>query len=444
MLKPVKLQQLLLVVGDLIILYLALFLTLFIRYGTITSEVKDLHLKPFTLIFAFWILIFYIIGFYEIRDLKNNSDFDKKFITALAINFLTAISLFYFIPGFGITPKTNLFIFLVIFASAAYPWRLTYNNFLNAKSPARKILLVGYNQVAEETAKHLSLNPQLGYEVRFWMKDGLADKEFKHLSQIILANQINMIVVPAHIKKSSRAARVIYKNLALGIEVLDLAELYETIFGRVPLAELEEVWFLENLAKSHKINDAIKQPLEILLAMLLGIVTLPLTALIIILIKLTSKGSAFFTQKRVGKNGRVFILWKFRTMRADAEKHGPQWATPNDKRTTPFGKILRRTHVDELPQLWNIMRGELSLIGPRPERPEFVVALEKEIPFYELRQLIKPGLTGWAQINYRYGASLDDAYEKLQYDIYYLKNRSLILDLAILFKTAKRFFTPAR
>lgn len=443
MFKPVKLQQLLLVGGDLIILYLSLFLALFIRYGTITNEVKNLHLKPFTFVFAFWILIFYIIGFYEIRDLKNNSDFGKKFIVALVINCLIAVSLFYFIPSFGITPKTNLFLFLIIFGSAAYTWRIAYNNFLNAKSPARKILLVGYNQVAEEVSKHLSLNPQLGYETKFWMKEGLQDKEFRHLSQIILANQINMIVVPAHIKKSSRAARLIYRNLALGIEVSDLAELYEIIFGKVPLAELEEVWFLDNLAKSHKIHDTIKQPLEILLAILLGIITLPLAVSITILIKLNSNGSAFFAQTRVGKNGKPFILWKFRTMIADAEKHGPEWAKPNDKRTTPIGKVLRRTHLDELPQLINIIRGELSLVGPRPERPEFVESLQKEIPFYELRQLIKPGLTGWAQINYRYGASLDDAYEKLQYDIYYLKNRSLILDLAILFKTAKRFFIPA-
>lgn len=131
-------------------------------------------------------------------------------------------------------------------------------------------------------------------------------------------------------------------------------------------------------------------------------------------------------------------------MVADAEKDGPRWAKPNDKRQTPFGKILRRTHLDELPQLINIMRGELSLVGPRPERPEFAAELAREIPFYELRELIKPGLTGWAQINYRYGASIDEAYQKLQYDIYYLKNRSLWLDLLILLKTAKRFFIPAK
>ena len=443
MTKPVKLQQLILLAGDIIILYLSLYLTLFIRHGEITDYIRGLHFWPFTILFIFWLLIFYIIGFYELRALKNDGSFGKKFGLALLISFLLAIAFFYFIPGFGITPKTNLFIFLLLFGSIAYLWRTTFNNLLNTRAPTKKILLVGYNQVAQELVNHINSQPQLGYEIKFWMKEGLQDKEFSHLSQIILANQINLIVVPAHIKKSSRAARLIYKNLALGIEVLDLAALYEAIFQKIPLAELQEVWFLENLAKSHEIHDAIKEPVEMFFAFFLGIITLPLFIFIALVIKLTSPGSAFFTQVRVGKNGKQFVLWKFRTMHKDAEKLGPQWAKLHDKRTTPIGKILRRTHLDELPQLWNIMRGDLSLIGPRPERPEFVTSLEKEIPYYELRHLIKPGLTGWAQINYRYGASLEDAYEKLQYDIYYLKNRSLLLDLAIIFKTAKRFFIPA-
>ncbi len=444
MFRPVKLQQFTLFIGDILILYLSLFLTLFIRHGQITEEVRRLHFWPFTILFLFWLLVFYITGFYEIRELKNNADFGKKFWLAILINFLLAISFFYFLPGFGITPKTNLFIFLVVFGSAAYGWRTTYNNLLNSRSPAIKILLVGYNQTAQELVNHLNHHPQLGYEIKFWMKEGLADKEFKHLSQIIIANQINLIVVPAHIKKSSRAARLIYKNLALGIEVVDLATIYENVFHKVPIAELEEVWFLENLTKSHKIYDTTKQPIEMILALFLAVIILPLALLIAVLIKITSPGSAFFTQTRVGKNGQIFVLWKFRTMVADAEKSGPRWAKPNDRRATPLGKLLRRAHLDELPQLWNIIRGDISLIGPRPERPEFVATLEKEIPYYELRHLVLPGLTGWAQVNYRYGASLHEAYEKLQYDIYYLKNRSFWLDLLIFIRTVKRFFAPAK
>ena len=163
-----------------------------------------------------------------------------------------------------------------------------------------------------------------------------------------------------------------------------------------------------------------------------------LLIIIAILIKLTSPGSAFFSQKRVGKNGTEFIIYKFRTMRIDAEKDGPQWANyQNDDRATWLGKILRRSHLDELPQLYNIIKGELSFVGPRPERPEFVTKLQKELPYYDLRHLAKPGITGWAQINFRYAASATDAYQKLQYDIYYIKNNSPLLDFLIILKTLK-------
>ena len=276
------------------------------------------------------------------------------------------------------------------------------------------------------------------------MKEGLQDKELEHLSQIILANQINIIVVPAHIKKNSNAAKLIYKNLVLGIEVVNLADLYEIVFQKIPLAELEEVWFLENLAKRHRLYEIFKRPIEIFLATIIGILTLPLAILIALFIKLVSSGSVIFTQQRAGQNGAAFTIYKFRTMRPDAEKDGPQWAQKDDGRVIPLGNMLRKSHLDEWPQLLNILRGELSLVGPRPERPEFVKNLSKEIPYYDLRHLIRPGITGWAQINYRYGASIEDAYEKLQYDIYYLKNRSVVLDILIVIKTIRLLFTSAK
>jgi len=180
---------------------------------------------------------------------------------------------------------------------------------------------------------------------------------------------------------------------------------------------------------------------EVVLVSLLIVATFPVFSLIAAAILMTSRGPIIFSQKRLGYREREFTIYKFRTMVLEAERGGPQWAKPNDKRTTAVGRFLRRTHLDELPQLWNVLWGELSLIGPRPERPEFVATLEKEIPFYELRHLIRPGLTGWAQVNYRYGASIDDSYEKLQYDIHYLKNRSLALDLLIILKTIRFFFS---
>ncbi len=439
MVKAVKFKQLLLLFGDLAILYFTLYFTLTLRYGSISSYVQELHLIPFTVLFLFWICIFYLAGLYDLNGLKNNGDFRRRCGIALFISFLVAVAFFYFLPRLGITPRTSLFLFLVIFSSLAYVWRTAYNIMLNRGARPRKILLLGTNAAAAAIATHLAANPQLGYEVAVWIQE----ETLENLTALLHTHHINFIIIPAHLKKNPRAARLIYNNLSLGIEVMDLEEFYEGIFQKVPLVELEEVWFLENLTKSRPLHDAVQRPLEIAFSLCVGIILLPLAILVIFSIKLTSSGSAFFTQMRIGKNGIPFILWKFRTMRTDAERDGPRWSTPNDSRATPIGQLLRKTHLDELPQLLNILRGELSLVGPRPERPEFIKELAKEISFYELRHLIRPGLTGWAQVNYHYGASLHDAYEKLQYDIYYLKHRSVLLDMIILLRTAKRFFINA-
>jgi lipopolysaccharide/colanic/teichoic acid biosynthesis glycosyltransferase len=164
---------------------------------------------------------------------------------------------------------------------------------------------------------------------------------------------------------------------------------------------------------------------------------MPIALLTAIFIKIDSPGPVFYKQERVGKNGRTFVLMKFRSMRVDAEKEGPVWASKYDDRTTRIGRIIRKIRVDEIPQFWNILRGEMNFVGPRPERPHFVAQLAEEIPYYEQRNLIAPGLTGWAQIKYPYGASIEDARQKLQYDLFYIKNQSLILDAIILFETIK-------
>ncbi|MDP2696320.1 MAG: sugar transferase [bacterium] len=439
-----RLKQILLIIGDIIIAYIALIITLYLRYGKLSSEVVNFHWLPFTVTFIVWLAIFYIGGLYDLRHLKNNLAFMKQWGGVLSVSFLLAIMVFYFVPGVVIEPKTNLFLFMVVFGLLSYFWRTSYNNLLSAGSPYNRILLIGNNKTAQDVATHIEQNPQLGYEIKFWMKDGLLDKEFEHLAQIIIANKINIVVVPAHIKKDSRAGRAIYKNLSLGIEVADLSEIYERIFHKIPLAELEEVWFLENLAKQHRIYEFFKRPIEIFIATIFGLTTIPLSLLVYLFIRLASPGPAIFKQSRAGRSNQVFTIYKFRTMRLDAEKDGPKWADKDDKRVIPLGNILRKSHLDELPQIINILKGDLSLVGPRPERPEFNGRLSREIPYYDLRHIIRPGMTGWAQINYRYGASVQDSYEKLQYDIFYIKNRSIILDILIAVKTLKLLFTSAK
>jgi len=438
-----RLKQVISVLGDVAMLYLALILTLYIRYGDLFyAQLIDYHLEPFTIIFAVWIVIFYIAGLYDLKTLKNGLEFETRFWYTLAFNSAVAVILFYIVPSFIITPKTNLVIFLFIFIGLNYIWRQLYNLVLTKTGSISRLLIIGANKTAEEISAKIESNPQLGYKIKYWMKEGLKDADFNHLSQIIISNEITTIVVPAHLKKDLKSARLIYRMLMLGVEVIDLAKLYELVFQKIPLAELEEVWFLENLERRHRIYEMISHPIEIIFALILMIVLMPLLILIALLIKITSPGSAFFSQKRLGKNGAEFTIWKFRTMLADAEKDGPQWANYfNDNRVTWIGGILRKMHLDELPQLYNIIKGELSFVGPRPERPEFVEKLRKELPYYDLRHLTKPGVTGWAQINYRYAASSLDAYQKLQYDIYYIKNNSPFIDFLIILKTLKFLIT---
>ena len=186
-----------------------------------------------------------------------------------------------------------------------------------------------------------------------------------------------------------------------------------------------------------RIAGLVRNLMHRLVALIGGLLSLPIALLTAILITIESPGPVFYRQERVGKNGKTFMLMKFRSMVVDAEREGPVWASHRDDRTTRVGKVIRKLRIDEIPQFWSILRGEMSFVGPRPERRHFVSQLAREIPYYEQRHLIAPGLTGWAQIKYPYGASVDDARQKLQYDLYYIKNQSLVLDAIILFETIK-------
>ena len=223
---------------------------------------------------------------------------------------------------------------------------------------------------------------------------------------------------------------------------MNWARAYEMICEKIPVSFVTQTWFLENLKEGEKeFYDKTKQILDVILAGILLIATLPFWLFIALAIKIGDGGPVLYRQERIGKDGKPFFLFKFRSMKVGAEeKTGPVWAKEEDPRVTGIGKWLRRLHLDELPQMINVFKQEISLVGPRPERPEFVEKLEKEIPHYHIRHLIKPGFSGWAQIKFRYGRSVMDSQEKFQYDLYYLKNRSLILDLGILLKTFRLFF----
>ncbi len=431
-----RIKQIILLVGDVAIFYGSLYLLLVIRYGYESFTYAELlpeHLASFTTLLPFWIALFYIGGLYDLGALKNNELFAKKFWGALLAATVGSMLYFYFIPG-EITPKTNLFWFMIMVAGTAYAWRYGYNGILGIKKASERLLVIGRGSATNGLIEAINQNPQLGYAVGA-TQETLGDPQA--LQRVVAEKQIRTVVVPSQLRNNKSAIMTIYHELARGTNMIDVATLYERVFNKIPLDEIEEVRFLEHVAEHRKLYASLVAPVEKLCACALGIMLAPLLLGVVAMIKLTSQGPTIYAQTRVGKYGKLFTIYKFRTMRIDAEKNGPQWAATDDDRLTTIGKLLRHTHLDELPQLWNIIRGELSFVGPRPERPEFVATLKQQIPYYELRHLANPGIAGWAQLHYRYGRSVDDAREKLQYDLFYLKHRSLLLDGAIFIRTIR-------
>jgi len=223
--------------------------------------------------------------------------------------------------------------------------------------------------------------------------------------------------------------------------VIDMPDMYQALKWRIPINYVEDNWFLREKGFEYPKNILVmkaKRLIDIIISSFILTLSLPLWPIIALLIKMNSRGPVFYVQKRVGKNESLFSLYKFRSMIDKAEENEAVWAGENDKRITFVGKILRKLHLDELPQFWNVIRGEMSLVGPRPERPEFVEELEKKIPYYSLRHFMEPGITGWAQVNFPYASSIEDSHEKLEYDLYYVSHMNMLFDVQVLLKTAQK------
>jgi len=438
-----KLKRFFLLLGDLFVLYLSLWLTIAIRYGLDINKIENgamtQHFIPFTAIYFVWLLVFYIIGLYELNLARNNLSFFTNLLRAMLINTVVAVAFFYFIPYFGITPKTNLFINIAVFATIFIIWRQIYNRLLLANALLNNLFIIGETEESKYLTKYIDAHPQLGFQIKKVIQPKEIELVFD-LIELVVQNKIQTIVSTIDPHKDVNLVRNLYHCLPLNITLYELPTFYEKITGKVPISAIEEVWFLENLMKEKKkVYESGKRILDIFYALSVGIATLPLYPFIALAIKIDSKGPVFFKQKRVGENSQIFNVFKFRSMIDNAEKDGAQWSQKNDPRVTKIGKFLRASRLDELPQLFNVLRGDMSFVGPRPERPEFVfgVNLQRQIPFYQMRHLVKPGLTGWAQIKFQYGASVEDSIEKLQYDLFYIKNRSFILDFQIILKTVK-------
>ncbi len=356
-----------------------------------------------------------------------------------------------FLPASAVAPYTSRpwtsLVALIAVLPIAHFYRVGFHWVFARWQLTDRVLVVGAGTMAHTLADELRRQHDPGYELIGYVSCGEgppADAPLRclggssEIASIAQEQRADRVVVALDERRGKLPILELLNCRLSGMRVEEAEQLYERITGKIAVQRLRPSYlvFSEGFTRG-RLTFSVKRAIDLAHAVSAVLVAAPVALLVALAIKLDSRGPVFFGQTRVGRDGRIFTIWKFRSMRADAEKAGPQWAARNDARVTRAGRFLRLTRLDELPQLWNVLRNEMSWVGPRPERPFFVDELRKQIPYYMERLLVKPGITGWAQINYQYGASVEDALTKLQYDLYYIKNLSVWLDLIVLLRTIK-------
>jgi len=355
---------------------------------------------------------------------------------------LTAAAISYIRPRMLLGNNTVL-VGLVLVTIALYGWRAVYSWLSQMPFLREKVYVLGVGERAQRLVNGLRSRSELGVEVVGWSGsvEGELTRESlaSHLVELITSRGLHRVIVAMADRRGTLPVMEILQLRLAGVKIEEATSWLEKISGRIEVDNLYPSWLI--FAEGFRFSASfmlLRRILAISASVVLLLIVTPLIPIIILAIKLDSRGPVLYRQKRVGLGGRIFHCYKFRTMRQDAEADtGATWALDDDPRITRAGKFLRTTRLDEIPQLWCVLKGDMSFVGPRPERPEFVEWLAKQIPFYAVRSAVRPGITGWAQIRYKYGNSVEDAKQKLQYDLYYIKNMSVGLDLLIMFQTIK-------
>jgi sugar transferase (PEP-CTERM system associated) len=393
----------------------------------------------------------YYADLYDLRLLTDKRELWTRIIQALSTASFVLAALYFWLPSLIIGRGVFLVAAFLVIALVS-GWRATFEWLSGHLAPRERLLLVGTTPSAVSLAREMfELRHELGVEIV-----GFVDVDparvgapvinpgvigtIEDIPTIVRARGVDRVVVSLSDARGRLPMDKLLEMKLEGVSFDHLASVYESYTGKIAVENLRPSWLIFSsgfrksafLAASKRILDLVAAGIGLILAA-------PLMALVAVAIRLTSPGGVFYHQPRVGQHGRIFTVHKFRSMRADAEAGtGPVWAAKHgDPRVTAIGRFLRRSRLDELPQLWNVLKGDMSFVGPRPERPEFVAELTRQIPFYGQRHVIRPGVTGWAQVRYTYGASVEDALQKLQYDLFYIKNLSLALDLFIILDTVK-------
>ncbi len=439
-----KIQYFLVFLGDIIVFLLSLWLMLVIRYHQVpvTGVFFD-YLHPFSILFFVWVVVFFISGLYEKQALFFKNKLQATLLNVQTINVIITVLFFYFIPYFGITPKTNLFLYLVISSILLLIWRM-YGLALFGFRKRQPAVLIGSGKEMIELYDEVNTNR---YYLNFVSMVDL-DKNPKidlkaHILKHLNEQGAGILVIDLKDEKIGTVLPQLYDLIFSGVRFVDIHKVYEDIFDRIPLSLIKHSWFLENISVAPKIGyDFFKRLMDIVISLFAGIVSLVFYPFVYLAIKVEDGGPMFVTQKRVGKRDKTINLYKFRSMSFNDEGNQQQIG---QNKVTKVGKFIRKTRIDELPQFWNILKGDISFIGPRPELPALVAGYEKEIMHYKTRHLIKPGLSGWAQLYHKnppkVTANNSETRNKLSYDLYYIKNRSLLLDFIITLKTIGVFFS---
>lgn len=431
-------EPVILFLGDLTVLFGSLWITLCLRYLSVPSiDLWNLNFIPFLSVFILWIVVFYIAGLYEKHTTILRNNIPSILFNAHIVSGLIATSFFYLIPFFSITPKTILFIFIAVSFFILYLFRVfVYPKLFNFKK--QKAILIGEGVEVEKLFQEINQNKY--YQLYF--SEIISPQDFSrlelvtHFKEMLQENNISIVVIDMKNKNIESFLPTLYDLLLEKVVFIDLYKVYENVFDKVPLSLVQYNWFIENISVyKHVVYDALKRSLDIFVSCVGGMISLLLYPFVILAIKIEDGGSIFITQERVGQNRKPIKIYKFRSMQRN---ENGVWVGESQNKITKVGKFLRKSSIDEFPQFWNVLKGDLSLIGPRPDMTKLEERLVQEIPYYNMRYSVKPGLSGWAQTKQDIiPNNIEENKDRLAYDLYYIKNRSIYLDIQIILKTIK-------
>jgi exopolysaccharide biosynthesis polyprenyl glycosylphosphotransferase len=417
-------------IGDFFFFVFSLWLALFLRHLSWPSWQFFLeHLLPFSILFLLSFLVFQAIGLYDKQISRKK--IPATIINAQIVNGIIGVFFFYFLPYFGITPKTNLFLYLLISSLLIVWWRLLSINVFSFRAKQKVVIVVSGPEL-KEIAQELKENKK--YNVQEVFESDLNSSSQEKIKEKI-SQGFSLVIADFDNPEVDQIMSQLYGLLFSGIVFIDAQKFYEEIFDRVPLSLIKENWLLKNLYLEKTSYDFVKRIVDFIIALPLLLVSSVFLPLIALTIKIDSQGPVFVIQPRIGQGGLIIQVMKLRSMKKSDQG---VWVEEDDQRITRVGRFLRKTRIDELPQLWNVIKGDLSLIGPRPDIVGLRDKLEKEIPYYRIRDLVRPGLSGWAQIKQENPPqSVKATRERLMYDFYYIKNRNLVLDFKIALRTLR-------